>query len=663
MDKRTIIFVICFSVTLFAVNLFFTMRNEKEAIEWNKQQAAKQVKEQQELATENTKRQAFEAEAKQKQNVLTNQQQSETFYVLENEYQQLVFSNRGGALAEINLPFNGPASPNSPVREIDIDRRMQKEYPYNDYFPAASLYYTPGPKGTPVEQKSGKLGGYYPLLRRTLVQANDNRVNIEPRLYSLNIVSKYPEVAQLIYEVKQFDSQTIVFEAVQPLRRITKTYSIAQQSNGAPYCIDLNITVEGDSRGLFLTSGIPEVEMISGSPAPQLQVRIVRNQESDVEKLDFPKEGSPLVTSSVHPSWVCNSNGFFGIILNPLDDIGAGYNAEMVPGNIAPSRFLDIDTQYNLYKASELPGYLFSLPLRTTGGQMHFRIFAGPSSDHILKAVDATFTDPVTGQNPDYIASQSFHGWFAFISEPFAKLLFIIMKFFHSVTGSWALSIFLLTVVLRILLYPLNTWSFKAMRRMQQIAPEVSAIQAKYKKDPKKSQIEIMNLYRQKKVNPFSGCVPLLIQMPFLIGMFDLLKSTFDLRGASFIPGWIDNLTAPDVLFQWSYPLFFIGTQFHLLPILLGVVMYLQQRYSSTALPKDKTLWTDQQKQQRLMGNMMVGLFAIMFYHFPSGLNIYWLSSMLLGILQQWITNKQVDKQGSVPSNTILVKGKKKPVK
>ena len=117
-----------------------------------------------------------------------------------------------------------------------------------------------------------------------------------------------------------------------------------------------------------------------------------------------------------------------------------------------------------------------------------------------------------------------------------------------------------------------------------------------------------------------------------------MLKSTFELRGAPFIPGWIDNLTAPDVLFSWNYPVIFFGTDFHLLPFLLGAVMYLQQRFSSP-LPKDKSLMTDQQKQQKMMGNIMTVVFTVMFYHFPSGLNLYWLSSMLLGIAQQWWMN------------------------
>jgi YidC/Oxa1 family membrane protein insertase len=306
---------------------------------------------------------------------------------------------------------------------------------------------------------------------------------------------------------------------------------------------------------------------------------------------------------------------------------------------------VEIDQEYNKYTAQNMPGYMTMLPLKNNGGSMHFRVFAGPFSTQVLKTVDRTYTDEATGDNPDYISCQTFHGWFAFISEPFAKFLFVLMEFFHYVTNSWGFSIILLTVALRIMLYPLNAWSTKSMVKMQQIAPQVTLIQEKNKNDPKKAQLEIMNLYRESGVNPLSGCLPLLIQMPFLIGMFDLLKSTFELRGASFIPGWIDNLTAPDVLFSWSMPIFFIGNEFHLLPILLGLVMFAQQRLMST-LPSDPNLWTEQQRQQRSMGTVMAVVFAVMFYSFPSGLNIYWLSSMLLGILQQWWTQRGMKANG-----------------
>jgi YidC/Oxa1 family membrane protein insertase len=155
-----------------------------------------------------------------------------------------------------------------------------------------------------------------------------------------------------------------------------------------------------------------------------------------------------------------------------------------------------------------------------------------------------------------------------------------------------------------------------------------------------------MELYRNEGVNPLGGCFPILIQMPFLIGMFDLLKSTFELRGAVFVPGWIDNLTSPDVLFSWDYPIFFIGSEFHLLPLLLGGVMWLQG-WVNRPTPAPGEELTDQQKQQQSMGTMMALMFTIMFYRFPSGLCLYWLSSMLLGILQQWVINKQIDSSTS----------------
>lgn len=560
-------------------------------------------------------------------------QSAEKFYVLQNDYQQLVFSNYGGALAEINLPFQNNTNEESVVKPIEFDREMVADHPNNAHYPVHPYFTADDPK----EHTQTQLGGYYPLLRRDLIQSGKKKsVRVHPSFYALNILSEYPEVAELVYEVKEFTKDKIVFEAKQRHRTIRKTFSIAEEQE-APYALNLTIDIDGDSRGLWLSSGVPEVELISGSPAPALKYRLTRNGKSEVVNLSLPKETD--MVSSLYPDWICDSNGFLGMIIDPLEKIDPGYRVQYVSGTVVPSRIVLIGEDYERFKPKDLPGYMTMLPLKTEGGTMQFRVFAGPFADSVLRTVDSFYTNPETGLNPDYIASQSFHGWFSFISEPFARFLFILMNFFHNVTGSWTLSIVLLTIALRLMLYPLNAWSTKSMLRMKEIAPEVKVIQEKYKKDPKKAQLEVMNLYRDRGVNPLSGCFPLLIQMPFLIGMFDLLKSTFELRGASFIPGWIDNLTAPDVLFSWETPIFFIGNQFHLLPILLGVVMFMQQRLMSTA-PSDPSQMTDQERQQRTMGTVMSVVFMVMFYHFPSGLNIYWLSSMLLGMLQQWWTTK-----------------------
>lgn len=588
-----------------------------------------------------------------RQTVDADQPSSEQqFFVLENAYQQLVLTNVGGSVVEINLPFRDSDHPDRPVLPIDFDRRMEEQSPRNALFPAM-----PFMSAQDSQLQEGTLGGYYPLLRRE-ARAAEKRyaLQIPHRYNAFNIVSNYPEMAELSYAVTHFDKTAITFEAKQPHRKITKTFRLSDDPE-KPYVIDLDVQVSGDGRNLFLTSGVPEVEWISGGPAPQLSLQLTR-RKTEVEKIDLPKES--ISDSSIRPDWIANSNGFFGIILDPQSDTEAGFKAEFVPGALAPSRLIQIDKKHSRYQANNLPGYQTLLPLKASGGSMKFRIYAGPFDGQTLQQVDKAFTDPVTGLTPGYAGCQTFHGWFAFISAPIANYLLLpILKGCHAISGSWAISIILLTAVLRLLLYPLNAWSMRSMRMMQQIAPEVTKIQERHKKDPQKAQLEIMNLYRDKGVNPLSGCFPMLIQMPFLIGMFDLLKSTFALRGASFIPGWIDDLASPDVLLRWDFSIFFIGTELHVLPVLLGGVMFAQQMISNT-LPKDSSTWTDQQRQQRTMGNMMTVLFTVMFYHFPSGLNLYWLSSMILNMGQQWVINRQLGPVSQTIDVTPKGKGKKK---
>ncbi len=636
MDKRTLLFVVLTTIGFFGINIFFSLRQPAPEVEAPKPQpVAEQIVERPAVG-----------------------RQDEKFYVLENDYQQLVFSNVGGAIAEINLPFESHDS-KSVVREIGFDRTMQEKYPKNDRYPDFD-YYTPGPDG-PVLSQDRSHGGYFPLLRRPIIDAEGDAVTrVAAKDYAFNVVGKYPELANLKYEVKEFTANKIVFEAQQSGRRITKTFSLPKNAASLPYIVNAEIDVEGDrelTRSLWVTTGVPEAEILGRSATNILKYRQTRNGKGDVSKIARPKAGRMTSVGSVQPDWVVNSNGFFSLLIDPVTEVGSGYRAEFVSGTDVPSRLIVIDAEHERFKPASLFGYNVLVPLNPDGGKMEFRFFAGPMDTHVLRTIDATLIAE-TGVNPDYRGAKTFMGTFSFISRPFSKLLFYVINFFHMITHSWVLSIILLTVVVRAVLFPLASWSMKSMRRMQMIQPEVKRLQEKFKNDPRRSQQEVLMLYRKKKVNPFSGCIPLIIQMPFLIGMFDLLKSTYALRGTSFIPGWIDNLTAPDVLFSWNTPIFFIGTEFHLLPLLLAGVMFLQQRFSSK-LPKDKSTWTDQQKQQRTMSTVMVFAFGLMFYNFPAGLCIYWLSSMILSILQQWYVNRQLDKKGDLTASSV----KKKPVR
>lgn len=612
MDKRTLLFMICVSLAFFGVNAYYA-KYQKPPV------AAKKVEQVVQQAPS-----SFVV-----QNVPPQNSQDEKFYVLENEYQQLVFSSRGGSLAEINLSLKS-TSPNSYVKEIDFDRMIVSTSPKNARFPLA-------PYSTPNEsdQKVGTIGGYYPLLRRGI-----NGNSILPEYYALNIVGDNSDVANANYQITRFEPNLIEFQGSVGQAQITKTYTIPQERNG-PYCFNLDIRVDGDARGLWLSSGVPDVEIVSDSYSPMLRIQVTKNKVSDVETIDLPKKG-PIQVNNLSPNWISNCNGFLGVIMDPLKEIGQGYKTVQIDGNLIPTRLTLIDPGYSPYKAADYPGYITYLPLKS--GSMPFRIFAGPYDNALLKDLDALYEEPLQNYNPEYTAALSIQGWFSFISQPFSKFLFLLMSLFYAITHSWAFSIVLLTIALKAMMYPLNNWSARSAIKMQEIGPKVKTVQEKYKKDPKKAQMEVMNLYRESGINPLTGCLPALLQMPFLIGMFYLLKSSFPLRGAIFIYGWIDDLSTPDILFSWNQPIWFIGNEFHLLPILNGLAMFFQQKMTSK-LPKDASQLTDAQKQQKMMSIMLPVLITVMFYNFPSGLNIYFLLSTLLGIAQQaWIMKKM---QGS----------------
>ena len=564
------------------------------------------------------------AEAKAKEQVVSVEKQvdyevskpssDEKFYVLENEFQQIVFSNIGGSVAEMNLPFGKIINP------IGFDRTLENKYPKQATFPEKKATVVRSGQQVTLEPK---VGGYTPLFRRGPAEFN-----------AMNVLVGRKDKRPVKYSVKHFTENEIVFEGSDESRRITKTFRFPKEGADAPYCIECDIQVNGDGRDLWLTSGVPEVELVSGAYAPNIRYSQKQGAKMAVEKVKLPKE--MITMNTLHPSWVSNGNGFFGVIMNPISDVSSGMEASMIPGVFDPTRLSVIDSQHNRYPAEKYSGYEVKLPLQS--GVSKFRIYAGPFQTSLLKQVDATYKS----ENLNFVQAKSITGWYSFIAEPFAKFLFFLLNAFHSFTFSWGFSIILLTIALRVMMFPLNNWSIKSTIRMQKVSPLIQKIQEKYKGDQRRMQMEMLQIYKKHKANPFSGCLPMLIQIPFLFGMFELLKTTFQLRGASFIPGWINNLAAPDTLFSWTTPVIFFGTSFHLLPFLLGGLMMVQ----SKVMGQTQTAVTDQQKQQGKMMTYFLPIFmTFIFYNFPAGLNIYWISSSLLDIAQRKITTKKLNAQ------------------
>lgn len=197
--------------------------------------------------------------------------------------------------------------------------------------------------------------------------------------------------------------------------------------------------------------------------------------------------------------------------------------------------------------------------------------------------------------------------------------------------GSYGIAILLLTVIIRILFWPLTHKSTESMKRMQAIQPQMKAVKEKYKDNPQRMQQETMALYKEHKVNPMGGCLPMFIQIPVFIALFSVLRSAIELRFSKFL--WIKDLSEPENLFAGMVPV--VGS-LNILPILMAATMMWQQRLTPTASTSP-----EQQQQQKMMAVMMPVMMLFFFYGMPSGLVLYWTTSQVLMIAQMLIRKKK----------------------
>ncbi|MEI7481278.1 MAG: membrane protein insertase YidC [Elusimicrobiota bacterium] len=205
---------------------------------------------------------------------------------------------------------------------------------------------------------------------------------------------------------------------------------------------------------------------------------------------------------------------------------------------------------------------------------------------------------------------------FGFFS-PLAKIANSALDYFQKLTGNYGVAIVIISVLLQILIFPLSWKSYKAMAVMKKIQPEMQAIQARYKSDPKRMNTEVMELYKRHGTNPLGGCLPMLLQIPIFFALFTALRNSWPLHGAPFI-FWIKDLSAKD--------------PYYILPLVMGGIMFLQQHLSPQ---------TGGDKAQMAMMKWMPVVFTFMFLTFPSGLVLYWLINSIWGFAQTMILQKQ----------------------
>ncbi len=211
--------------------------------------------------------------------------------------------------------------------------------------------------------------------------------------------------------------------------------------------------------------------------------------------------------------------------------------------------------------------------------------------------------------------------------KPISKLMLKVLNAIHAVIPNYGIAIILLTIIVRVVFWPVTHKSTESMKRMAQVAPLVNALREKYKDNPTKQQQEIMALYKEHKVNPLGGCLPMLIQIPVFFALFTVLRSAIELRFADFL--WIKDLSEPENLFAGMIP--FVGS-LNLLPLLMSFTMWLQMKLSPSA---------GDPAQQKIMAVMMPIMMLFFLYSFASGLALYWTTQNVLMIIQQLLMKRK----------------------
>ncbi len=390
-----------------------------------------------------------------------------------------------------------------------------------------------------------------------------------------------------------------------------------------------------------------------------------------VQRSDLTKHGERKFYAPA-PSerflWTALTNKYFGVFTRPLASGGEALPIDSVHGRLAAPLAAD---------AGDLSARLMTafVPLAAGAARDYaFELYAGPRDSEILVKANPDFADRaklgyVAAQDADFYCTCTFH--------PLPEIMTWLLRTIGWIVRNYGVAIVALVFVVRGLLHPLSVFQQKSMYRMQEamgrVQPKMDLLKEKYANDKVKLQQEMMKLWAEENVNPAGSLVamvPLFVQMPILVALYVALSSDVHLRHAPFDGWWIRDLAAPDAFLHFgSQGIHVPGLSWimgpiyslNLLPILMGVSMYLQQKY----MPKPKYLAKlaeqrrqqqqqrpstpgsmtpeEQMRQQQMVANMMSIMFPFLFYSMPSGLNLYWFTTNLFGIGESIIIRRQLE--------------------
>lgn len=382
--------------------------------------------------------------------------------------------------------------------------------------------------------------------------------------------------------------------------RLEKTYYLVDGS----YVVDVEhritqVTNQSNPNPLVLyneivrdSSAVSDSEFYSTFTGPALYTdkdKFIKVNFSDIEKnkVDIPRQ-----IPAGEPGWIAMVQHYFASAWIPSDksirDVYVG------------------KVEQNLFRI----GLQTPIPVALTGaGHVEStRLFIGPQEETLLEKIAPGF---------DLIKD---YGYLTVIAKP----IFWLLEQIHSYVANWGWSIVILTLIIKLIFFPLSAASYKSMARMKEVQPRLMNLREQFKGDPQKLNRAMMDLYKQEKINPLGGCLPVVVQIPVFIALYWVLLSSVEMRNAPWI-FWIKDLSVPDPYF--------------ILPVIMAVSMFVQTRLNPT--PPDPL-------QAKIMLWMPI-IFSVMFFFFPAGLVLYWVVNNILSIAQQWQINQMFIKR---PANS-----------
>ena len=450
-------------------------------------------------------------------------------------------------------------------------------------------------------------------------------------------------------------SQKVSFEAFIRLdgidsMKLTKTYKVEPDS----YLVDCDMQIENLSENNFKIrfdmqgpGGIAKEDIRMDSrtvaaafvgqdgrinAAKWLITKLEKKPSGSVEPLDYSEANYRFM-------WASIANKYFAAILYPVPTEPENLSAEWITNR--KGVIFNPDVEKN--SGDENIAILLETDAIEIGSgstkDFKFQLYLGPKDKTL-------FEENELYNKLGFINVIDFRACFGNLFRPLSFMVLAIMKSMYGVIGNYGVVIIIFVLVIRIVLHPITKKSQISMMKMSKLAPQAEEIKKKYANNKAEQQKQMMALYKEQGASPVLGCLPMLLQMPIWIALYSAIYASVDLRGAAFLPFWITDLSAPDALFSLpaateTIPFIgsFLGTSFNLLPILLGISMFLQQKLMSSSSASASSQAAQQQKMMMWMMPIMMLLFL---YRAPSGLNLYIMASTAGGVFEQYVIRKHI---------------------